>query len=199
MKHRLLSLPFLMPHVHVHNQRAPAGFDPTIGVVSLSPPPPPPPSPCLSHSHPPSPPSSPHADARAVARRVLAWGALLGGALGVAQILGLPLLGAFTPLPEVRKAARLPSVIGAFLQLINGVVFVGEGLMVAAGAFGSLAKGQVAATAAFLLALQLAPKTLVNVWLCFRVFNGVRLLNFIKFFWFDKSPLMPEGREGMSA
>ena len=71
--------------------------------------------------------------------------------------------------------------------------------MVAAGAFGSLAKGRVAATAAFLLALQLAPKTLVNVWLCFWVFNGVRLLNFIKFFWFDKSPLMPEGREGMSA
>lgn len=137
--------------------------------------------------------------ARAVARRVLSWGALLGGGLGLMQLLGLPLLGLFTPLPEVRKAARIPSIIGAFLQCINGVVFVGEGLMLSAGAYPALAAGQVAATLSFLLALRLAPSTLVSVWLCFWVFNGVRLANFIKFFWFSKSPLLPNGRSARKA
>jgi len=80
------------------------------------------------------------------------------------------------------------------LQLINGVVFVGEGLMVASGAFGKLASGQVVATGLFLLALKLAPPSLVSVWWCFWIFNSVRLLNFLNFFWFAKSPLMPEGR-----
>ena len=134
-------------------------------------------------------------DARAVARRLLCWGALLGAALGGLQLCGLPLLGLFTPLPEVRRAARLPSIIGAVLQLINGIVFVGEGLMVASGAFQQLAAGQVVATAAFLAALRLAPSSLVSVWLCFWVFNSVRLLNFGWFFLFAKSPLMPEGRK----
>ena len=51
--------------------------------------------------------------ARAVAVRVLSWGWLMGGALGVLQLLGLPLLHLFTPLPAVRQAAVLPSLIGA--------------------------------------------------------------------------------------
>ena len=118
----------------------------------------------------------------------------MGGLLGVLQLLGLPLLSLFTPLPEVRRAARIPSIIGAALQCINGVVFVGEGVMVASGAFGRLAGGQVAATALFLLSLKLAPATLVGVWWSFWVFNSVRLFNFINFFWFAKSPLMPGGR-----
>ena len=84
------------------------------------------------------------------------------------------------------------------LQLINGLVFVGEGLMVAAGAFSALAAGQVLATASFLLALRLAPPTLVSVWLSFWVFNSVRLANFVRFFWFAKSPLalLPEEAAG---
>ena len=36
----------------------------------------------------------------------------------------------FSPLPEVQEAARLPSIIGAVLQIINGVVFIGEGAFV---------------------------------------------------------------------
>ena len=132
--------------------------------------------------------------ARAVAVRVLTWGGLMGAALGGLQVAGLPLLHLFTPIAEVRQAAVAPSLIGAALQLINGVVFVGEGLMVASGAFGKLASGQVVATALFLAALKLAPSSLVSVWLCFWVFNSVRLINFALFFWFAKSPLMPKGR-----
>ena len=101
----------------------------------------------------------------------------MGGALGALQVAGLPLLSLFSPLPEVRRAARVPSLIGAALQLINGVVFVGEGVMVASGAFGKLASGQVAATALFLLSLKLAPASLNSVWMCFWVFNSVRLVD----------------------
>lgn len=130
--------------------------------------------------------------ARAVARRLLSWGMLLGAGLGVLQILALPLLKVFSPLAEVRQAARLPSLIGALLQLISGAVFVGEGLMVASGAFAALAAGQVAATAFFLLALRLLPPSLVSVWLSFWVFNTVRLLNFGRFFYLADSPLARE-------
>ena len=66
--------------------------------------------------------------------------------------------------------------------------------MVAAGAFAQLAGGQVAATALFLLALKLAPPSLVSVWMCFWIFNSVRLLNFVHFFWVGQSPLHTNGR-----
>ena len=66
--------------------------------------------------------------------------------------------------------------------------------MVAAGAYAQLASGQVAATALFLLALRLAPPSLVSVWMCFWIFNSVRLLNFAHFFWIGRSPLRPDGR-----
>ena len=70
------------------------------------------------------------AAARATASRFLAWGAVLGAALGAAQLAALPMLHLFAPSAEVRAAAVVPSVIGAFLQLINGVTFIGEGVMV---------------------------------------------------------------------
>eukprot|EP01037_Dinobryon_pediforme_P028558 gene28558-31888_t len=67
-------------------------------------------------------------DARFAADRLLRWGAVLGVVLGSLQLLCLPLLNVFSPLKEVQQAARLPSIIGAALQLINGVVFIGEGI-----------------------------------------------------------------------
>ena len=42
-------------------------------------------------------------------------------------------------LPDVQQAARLPSIIGALLQILNGVVFVGEGIQQGNQAFVSLA------------------------------------------------------------
>ena len=65
--------------------------------------------------------------ARGLANRMLLWGLVLGGILGSLQIACLPLLNMFSPLPDVQSAAKLPSVIGACLQLMNGVVFIGEG------------------------------------------------------------------------
>lgn len=66
--------------------------------------------------------------ARGTANRLLTWGILMGAVLGGLQIACLPLLNVFSPLPEVQSAARLPSIIGAALQLMNGVVFIGEGI-----------------------------------------------------------------------
>jgi hypothetical protein len=64
---------------------------------------------------------------RVLANRMLLWGLVLGGILGLLQIACLPLLNMFSPLPDVQSAAKLPSIIGACLQLMNGVVFIGEG------------------------------------------------------------------------
>jgi Na+-driven multidrug efflux pump len=66
--------------------------------------------------------------ARGTANRLLTWGILMGAVLGGLQVACLPLLNVFSPLPEVQSAARLPSIIGAALQLMNGVVFIGEGI-----------------------------------------------------------------------
>ena len=79
----------------------------------------------------------------------------------------------------MRAAAVVPSVIGAFLQLINGVTFIGEGVMVGTGSFGALAAGQVVATLALLATLTRAA-TLNQVWLVFWLFNSVRLANVLR-------------------
>jgi len=132
------------------------------------------------------------AAARAAADRLLAWSFLIGGVLGAAQLAALPLLGAFTPLAEVQRAARVPTIIGAALQLINGLTFVGEGLMVGVGSFGQLAAGQVVATAAIISTLMLTPagRSLPGVWLTFFLFNGVRFVNaMLHHFW--RGPLVP--------
>mgnify|MGYP003685618467 CR=1 FL=1 len=70
------------------------------------------------------------ASARAAASRLMTWGLIFGAALGCAQLLALPLLSVFSPLVEVQRAAVVPSMIGAVLQLLNGITFVGEGVMV---------------------------------------------------------------------
>jgi len=132
--------------------------------------------------------------ARASANRLLSWGACLGGLLGAMQLAAIPYLGVLTPLPEVQRAAVVPSILGAVLQLINGITFIGEGVMVGTQSFGPLATFQVVATAALLLALRFAPlligESLNSVWVCFFVFNGIRFLNVVRHHWFT-GPLVP--------
>lgn len=132
--------------------------------------------------------------ARSAASRLLTWGLLLGAGLGAAQLAALPLLGVFTPLPEVQRAAVAPSIIGAVLQLLNGVTFVGEGVMVGTQSFGALAAGQVLATVSLLVALHLAPSTLPAVWGCFWVFNAIRFAN-VMLHHFVRGPLVSARRK----
>ena len=52
--------------------------------------------------------------ARRVADRCMGWGLFAGTALGLLQIACLPLVRCFSPLPEVRAAARTPAFLSAW-------------------------------------------------------------------------------------
>ena len=113
--------------------------------------------------------------AKLIADRMLIWGVLLGVSLGGMQLLSLPLLKTFSPLAEVQRAARLPSIVGAALQCINGVVFIGEGIQQGNQYFLQLAGTTFVATAGMLASLHYFGHTLAGVWASFAVFNLVRM------------------------
>jgi multidrug resistance protein, MATE family len=116
--------------------------------------------------------------AKSTVNRLMSWGLLLGSALGMFQMLMLPLIRQSTPLQEVRDAARMPSILASVLQVINGAVFIGEGVMVGTGSFMQLSLSTAVATVGCLWALRAFPPIygLTGVWLSFGVFNGLRLL-----------------------
>merc|ERR1712187_80560 len=89
----------------------------------------------------------------------------------------VPLVGVFNPLPEVRRAAVVPSIIASLTQLVNGVTYIGEGVMIGMQSFRTLAIGQVLATSVFILSLQVAPKSLSWLWMCYWPYHGIRFAN----------------------
>ena len=115
--------------------------------------------------------------ARATVNRLMSWGFILGCILGSFQILLLPVIRKATPLQEVRDAAMLPAVIASVLQIINGLVFIGEGVMIGTGSFLQLSLSTLAATIGCLWALRVFPPLvgLTGVWMGFGVFNFIRL------------------------
>eukprot|EP00543_Licmophora_paradoxa_P002497 CAMPEP_0202456938 /NCGR_PEP_ID=MMETSP1360-20130828/14086_1 /ASSEMBLY_ACC=CAM_ASM_000848 /TAXON_ID=515479 /ORGANISM="Licmophora paradoxa, Strain CCMP2313" /LENGTH=297 /DNA_ID=CAMNT_0049076897 /DNA_START=75 /DNA_END=964 /DNA_ORIENTATION=- len=116
--------------------------------------------------------------AKAVVNRLMNWGFVLGVALGGLQLLILPFLHKATPILEVRKAARLPSILASIYQIINGLVFVGEGVMSGCGNFFQLSLSTVIATTGCIWGLNAFPPKygLAGVWMSFGVFNMLRLL-----------------------
>ena len=118
--------------------------------------------------------------AKFAAERMLSWGVVLGFLSSRQQLACLPLLNIFTPLKDVQAAARVPSMIGAVLQIINGVVFIGEGIQTGNQAFASLAATTAFATAGMLLSLKLFGQSLVGVWGSFAIFNGIRLTRVLR-------------------
>ena len=129
-------------------------------------------------------------EAKRVADRLLVWGFAVGVVLAVLQAGALPFLGVFSSLSEVQEQAKMPCIIGAVLQPLNGVVFVGEGLMQGHQAFLRLAAGMFVSTGAMLIALNLYGDTLAGVWFCFTVFNTFRLFFGVRHHFFD-GPLAP--------
>jgi len=115
--------------------------------------------------------------AKATVNRLMSWGLLLGVLLGGLQIAVLPFLHKSSPLVEVREAAKIPSYLASIYQVINGMVFIGEGVMVGTQSFLQLSLGTAVATMATLKALSTFPKKygLVGVWMGFGVFNVTRL------------------------
>ena len=110
--------------------------------------------------------------------RLMSWGFLLGIALGGVQLLALPLIRQTTPLQEVRDAARVPSILASVFQIMNGLVFIGEGVMIGTNSFLELSLNTVVATAGCLWALRAFPPVygISGVWMSFGVFNVLRLI-----------------------
>ena len=116
-------------------------------------------------------------DAKVMVNRLMSWGFILGGILGALQMLLLPVIQKSSPLLEVRQAAVMPSIICSILQLINGLVFIGEGVMVACGSYMQLSLSTVIASLGTLISLNTLPNVfgLTGVWMSFGVFNVLRL------------------------
>jgi putative MATE family efflux protein len=128
-------------------------------------------------------------------KRLMSWGLLLGVALGAMQLALLPIIRKSTPLQEVRDAARVPAILASILQVINGLVFIGEGIMVGTGSFLQLSFSTVLATGGLLWALKMFPPIygLSGVWIGFGVFNSIRLLGV----WFHQHINGPLARQNL--
>lgn len=131
--------------------------------------------------------------AQASVKRLMSWGFLLGIALGSLQILMLPIICQSTPIKEVRDAARLPAILASIYQVMNGLVFIGEGVMVGTGSFLQLSLSTLVATTGLLWALKTFPPIygLTGVWIGFGVFNVIRLIG-VFFHQCINGPLAPK-------
>ena len=90
-------------------------------------------------------------DARAAARRMVTWGVVGGGVVGVVVAALSPLLPhAFSGDDEVVALAGFLLLFVAAFQPVNGVVFVLDGVLIGAGDMSFLAKAMVGAAAIFL-------------------------------------------------
>jgi multidrug resistance protein, MATE family len=130
--------------------------------------------------------------ARATVNRLMSWGALLGVGLGSLQLLLLPAIRSSTPIPAVRDAALVPAVLASLFQTMNGLVFIGEGVMVGTGSFLQLSINTIVATLGLLWALKVFPPVygLTGVWFGFGVFNAIRLSG-VAIHQFINGPLAP--------
>jgi len=117
------------------------------------------------------------ADARRVADRLFGWSIAIAAGLAAAQALAMPhLTQLFTPLPEVREAIRRPAQVSALVQLSNGVVFAGEGVMMGLGAFGYLAGLTAIGVAVMVAGLQISAARnlgVASVWWSLLGFHAV--------------------------
>ena len=98
-------------------------------------------------------------------------GLILGTLLGGLQVLVLPWIQKATPMEDVRAAARAPAILASILQVINGLVFIGEGVMSGCGDFMFLAMSTIVATVGCVAALNVFPQEhgVLGVWMGFAV------------------------------
>ncbi|EKX43586.1 hypothetical protein GUITHDRAFT_72907 [Guillardia theta CCMP2712] len=126
--------------------------------------------------------------ARHTANRMLIWGLIVGCILAAVQLSMIPLLNVFTPLEEVREAARVPFTISAAMQIMNGVVFVGEGVMQGHRAFRQLAVNTVLAMIVLQLTIPILGTSLPGVWCSYFVFNVGRLIGVLYHHFYQVGP-----------
>jgi MATE family multidrug resistance protein len=118
--------------------------------------------------------------ARAVSNRLLQWGLVVGAVLGVAFALLRPVLpGFFTDDPATIAAVLTIFPFVAFLQPLNGLVFVWDGIYMGAEDFRYLAKAMLIAAAgagAVLLLTRPMEWGLAGVWWGITVLMGLRAI-----------------------
>jgi len=90
------------------------------------------------------------AEARAVSRRIVEWGVLLGVVAMVVVLIGRPWIASiFTDDPDVISMVQFLFVFFALSQPINGVVFALDGILIGAGDLRFLAFAMAASAAVF--------------------------------------------------
>lgn len=117
-------------------------------------------------------------EAKPLIRRLLMWGSSLGFVIGMFQLAFLPAILKSSPIAEVRQAARVPALIAIAFQGVNGIVSVGEGIMMGNGHFTWLSINLVLAALGYLATLRFFPKLfgLTGVWMCLSCFTSIRLI-----------------------
>lgn len=116
-------------------------------------------------------------DARQLADRLYLWGCCLGILLCLLQLACLPLVGIMAPIKEVQEAARTPAILAAILQILNGAVFAGEGILVGLKAYRWLAASSGIGCACMVSCLYLfGNDALTGLWLGLYLFNLSRLV-----------------------
>merc|ERR1711871_932982 len=116
-----------------------------------------------------------YSETKTIAKRLFSWGLVFGVILATLQLGSLSVIKMFTSLEEVQKAAKNPTIIAAFLQLINGITFIGEGIQQGSSDFSTLAKTAFLATISMFFCLKTAGKnSLTGIWLSLGVFYIIR-------------------------
>ena len=138
-------------------------------------------------------------EAETSADRLLVWGLIVGVVLAAMQMAMLPLIAVFTPLVEVQEAAKVPFIIASLSQIMNGVTFVGEGIMQGHRAFVQLALNTILGAAIMLVALKFLGGTLPGVWASFMVFNVCRLTGVLAHHFFQGPLALHKRRKNASS
>lgn len=117
--------------------------------------------------------------ARRVADRIIGWSTLFSISIAALQALVVPYLApVFSTLPEVRQAVVVPALASSLVQLINGPVFAGEGIMMGVGAFGALAAITSVGCGVMLAGLAISAKLglgVSSVWFSFLAFHIIQV------------------------
>lgn len=125
--------------------------------------------------------------AKRASDRILLWSVVLGGSLCVGQFLAAPfLIKLFTPLEHVHTLARIPSIICAFLQFSNCILWTGEGLQQGHSAYWELMLSSIVGACGMLATVQFflsnpsfslnESQRLTSIWFSFVVFSLIRLI-----------------------
>ncbi|KAL3943833.1 MAG: hypothetical protein SGBAC_002084 [Bacillariaceae sp.] len=138
-------------------------------------------------------------EAKQLIRRLLMWGSSLGFVIGMVQLALLPAILKSSPVAEVREAARAPALIAIAFQGVNGIVSVGEGIMMGSGHFTWLSINIVLAALGYLATLRIFPKLLglTGVWICLSCFTSIRLIGVLVHL-FVRNPKQERARNKLS-